>query len=202
MLRKVFNTLFHCIFHRVHKTELHKRLSLPPRRNVSATFQFTASLLLHSSTSTFPFFSKKEPVYRIPVHNHLTDIPLRFEKKYPLNCECALYCFWSENNYFLSENIESILECCHCICTIWMTKIPRRVFVESKNHDGMRKVEITEMKLWKVLALSRTWLRGDEEAKRSDFVSHCLYLYVSIGRSRSLWRPGIAKRKWRQERTK
>lgn len=94
MLRKVFNTLFHCIFHRVHKTELHKRLSLPPRRNVSATFQFTASLLLHSSTSTFPFFlKKKEPVYRIPVHNHLTDIPLRFEKKYPLNCECALYCF-------------------------------------------------------------------------------------------------------------
>lgn len=45
---------------RVHKTQLHKRLSLPPRRNVSATFQFTASLLLHSSTSTFPFFSPKK----------------------------------------------------------------------------------------------------------------------------------------------
>lgn len=95
MLRKIFNTLFHCIFHRVHNTELHKRLSLPHRSNVSATFQFTASLFLDSSTSTFPFFRKKEPVYRIPVYYHLTDIPLKNlkKKKYPLNCGCALYCF-------------------------------------------------------------------------------------------------------------
>lgn len=60
-----------------------------------------------------------------------------------------------------------------------MTKIPRRVFVESKNHDGMRKVKWNFEKFWR--SLGHGWEAMKKQNVRTLSLIVCTFTYLLVG---------------------